>query len=61
MRAQLLRVGRNRRRTCLSVLLLVVGALLFLAAFPTMNGAALLGLAFMATGAGGFAVVADSP
>lgn len=49
-----LRVGRNRRRTFIYLPLLVIGALMFLAAFPIINGGYLAGVALLITGAAGF-------
>jgi hypothetical protein len=53
------RVGLNRRRTFLYLPLLIIGALLFLLAFPVMNGVAVLGAVTMVSGAGGFVLEAD--
>lgn len=54
MSAPSARVGKNRRRAFLYLPLLVVGALLFLASFPTFNSAYLLGLLFLTAGTAGF-------
>jgi hypothetical protein len=53
------RVGQNRRRTYLYVPLLVLGAAMFLLAFPALNGAAVAGALLLVAGAGGFVLEAD--
>lgn len=54
-----MRVGMNRRRTFLYVPMLVLGAAMFLLAFPVVNGAAVAGALLLVMGAGGFVLEAD--
>lgn len=54
-----MRVGQHRRRTFLYLPLLVLGAVLFLLAFPVLNSAAVAGALLLVTGAGGFVLEAD--
>lgn len=54
-----MRVGQNRRRTFLYLPLLMIGAALFMLAFPVLNGAAVAGALLLITGAGGFVLEAD--
>ncbi|WP_160665374.1 hypothetical protein [Pseudarthrobacter sp. ATCC 49987] len=54
MRAPSARVGKNRRRVHVYAPLLVLGALLMTAAFPTFNSAYLVGVLFLTAGAAGF-------
>ena len=60
MRAPSVRVGRNRRRTYVYLPLLVIGALLTLAAFPTFNAAYLAGVLFLTGSAAGFVLETGS-
>lgn len=59
MRAPSVRVGRNRRRTFLYCPAIVLGALLFLAAVPTLpiiNSAYIAGVTLLMAGASGFII-----
>lgn len=59
MRAPSVRVGMYRRCIFLYVPALILGAAMFLLAFPVLNGAALAGALLLAAGAGGFVREAD--
>jgi hypothetical protein len=48
------RVGKNRRRACLYLPLLGIGAIAVLTSSPAFNGADLIGTMFLAAGAAGF-------
>ncbi|MEE2568583.1 hypothetical protein V1638_04120 [Pseudarthrobacter sp. J64] len=48
------RVGRNRRRVCLYIPLLIFGTLGMAAAFPTFNAVYLAGTLSLISGAAGF-------
>lgn len=54
MKAPSARVGRNRRRACLYLPLLTLGALAMIAAFPTFNAVYLVGVLFLLAGTAGF-------
>lgn len=47
-------VLRKRRRACLYLPALILGAAAFLASFPTFNSAYLMGVLFLTAGAAGF-------
>lgn len=53
MRAPSRRVARRRRHAVVYVPLLVLGAAVFLAAAPTLNGAAMLGALILLAGTAG--------